>query len=697
MNIFGYGKNEFDSINVTKVNTYTTVAPTTNNELTNKLYVDNSVLAENIFDRSGTTITTHVPGDMIEINDIDIYNQLYMVPGFIDQPLVVDDGSFGINVTTCEAIVDDGTGFRAKFTIPEKTGLVMVGETINFIVINYNAGVPEYQTITDGTTIDYATILPVAQVYYETGLNNKIFMYGLRSSDLIKRIQKWMIQNFFVKHTSGLVFGTTLRTLQISEGKVWFGVNEITIPAFTSATTSFHLHTYNGIAWAETITGNTDWDNQNYNPLTGLTALSNDTKYTFFEIFVTTNGEVDLVYGQAQYSNLAEASAAARVVFLPGEITNGRFGYIYIGRIVFHKNSTTSEARLSAFTQVVPMTAITDHGNLTGLTDDDHLQYVAITGRASETYTTPSTSKLRYGGIGGEGNTTGTIMKVKTPSTTAWNGMTVQYPGNNYDALALLGQTTGTSDIGMGASRDTTNGWWSFQNIVGCVIQEVAGNTYAMFSRNNSTATLGAQVTALSTLMAHSYDTGVYHSFFPQAYNDAVGGTNHALSIDNTGKIGLSTSLRAHKTDVTPLDYEKIVYGSIVRTIRRNKLINNTPITDENGNYIIDEDSDPEPCLIAEEVFVNAPELCVYEDTANKEFYRTKPDIFITKKDSIWKPVGVNYVGFVSPLIKVVQIQKATIENLKTRCTNLETAYNSLILQFNALVMKVDNHIAETL
>jgi len=129
----------------------------------------------------------------------------------------------------------------------------------------------------------------------------------------------------------------------------------------------------------------------------------------------------------------------------------------------------------------------------------------------------------------------------------------------------------------------------------------------------------------------------------PNVYGDTVGATNRDLFIDNTGKLGYVSSIRASKTGITSIDD--------VSWLR-----NLTPVSfhyrkrNEDGTYSDEPDGTLDYGLIAEEVEPVAPEMCFY-DVVNGE-----PQLR-----------GVHYSKLITPMLRYIQQLEARIAALEER------------------------------
>jgi hypothetical protein len=133
-------------------------------------------------------------------------------------------------------------------------------------------------------------------------------------------------------------------------------------------------------------------------------------------------------------------------------------------------------------------------------------------------------------------------------------------------------------------------------------------------------------------------------------YNTTVGGTNRDLFVDDAGVIGYVSSVRESKTNIESLnDVNWVLELDPVKFNRRKK--------DEEGNYIEEAYSEIEYGLIAEEVETIAPEICFYDEVGEGQELR-----------------GVHYHKLITPMLKLIQEQQKTIDELKTRISQLENS-----------------------
>jgi hypothetical protein len=129
----------------------------------------------------------------------------------------------------------------------------------------------------------------------------------------------------------------------------------------------------------------------------------------------------------------------------------------------------------------------------------------------------------------------------------------------------------------------------------------------------------------------------------PAMYSTTVT-TPRNVFIDSTGKMGGISSTRSSKTNISQLDTASWIY-------ELNPVTFNYLKKDEEGEYLEEFEEEQQFGLIAEEVELVKPELCIYIDD---------------------KVSGIHYDRMIAPLIKAIQELKASNDALTARIAQLE-------------------------
>ncbi|KKL63337.1 hypothetical protein LCGC14_2176110, partial [marine sediment metagenome] len=220
---------------------------------------------------------------------------------------------------------------------------------------------------------------------------------GDHASTMIRRmfeVDKFQRDN----NTGGLILSDsadTNRYVEVSAGAVWERLNRNSFSAFDSdpGGGGDTFDTYKHVTSTFTLTtGVTQWPNTQYDDGADLVTMDSN-KYANLWFYGDSDGEVAMVYGTAQYNKSALAELEEPPSSLPIRIQTHSF---LLGRMIFQKSATDATQVDTVFETVFLPTQAADHGNLSGLTDDDHTQY-HTDGRALTWLGTRSTTDLSEG------------------------------------------------------------------------------------------------------------------------------------------------------------------------------------------------------------------------------------------------------------------------------------------------------------
>jgi hypothetical protein len=171
----------------------------------------------------------------------------------------------------------------------------------------------------------------------------------------------------------------------------------------------------------------------------------------------------------------------------------------------------------------------------------------------------------------------------------------------------------------------------------------------ALGTSGGGTIRIGTSANAGTVAETFRFDTTGCLS--TQVYASIVGATNRDLFVDNTGRFGYVSSVRASKTNITDItDTSWLLALNPVSFNYRKK--------DEEGNYLEEIDGTvPDFGLIAEDVEQVKPELCFYDETEAGPALR-----------------GVTYRKLITPMLKLLQEQQAMINEMKAEIAALKAA-----------------------
>ena len=297
--------------------------------------------------------------------------------GLIDGGAVTDGGSETIDVAALTGAIrstDDHTGDIFTFDFAGSTGHSIPTNTNQWIGIEYNAGSPQ---VVVKSTDDWNghDEFAIACVTNEGGT-----LHIINNPEQIANAPIHILERFYDtsprqrnKRTGGLIIGETgTRNVTMTAGELWDRLSKFTISAIdTSGADTFDSYSSGG----QESTGNTQWDNNNYDNAGTLTVLSNN-KFANVWFWLELDGPYVCVYGTGQYNSLAEALAESPPTTLPDRIVcHGELN----GRIVFQKGDSTAQVIESVYDVQFQGAGVTDHNSTSGKQGGTSGEYYHLT------------------------------------------------------------------------------------------------------------------------------------------------------------------------------------------------------------------------------------------------------------------------------------------------------------------------------
>jgi hypothetical protein len=258
-------------------------------------------------------------------------------------------------------------------------------DTTRYVGLEYNGGNPQL-TLRSVEDWNYHNDFPLGAVVNEAG-TLYIFQRGHNVGDHASAmIQRLFDTNKIVRDntTGGLVLGESgdgNRYVTMSLGNLWTKLNKYNIESVNTGTGHNFDRYYRKAGGGFNIeTNQTTWNNSQYDNDSGTLATISGNKYAVQWFYIGLHGGMVSVYGRGEYPNLSSALAESIPATVPDRIVNG---CLLIGRIVFQNGGSVALSVESAFEKVFNATGATDHGDLSGLSDDDHPQYFLADGSRS--------------------------------------------------------------------------------------------------------------------------------------------------------------------------------------------------------------------------------------------------------------------------------------------------------------------------
>lgn len=335
----------------------------------------------------GTSVTLDKLGSST-YNDVQDFANSFGSCGRKSGGTITDAGSSYVAVAAGTGFIratDDDNATLMFFDWSAPSNIAIPADSTRYIGVEYNSGTPQVVSrATENWNLD--TEFSLGTVVNDT-LNGSEVLHILNNpwwvtDGVTNVLERFRAEGHVVrdKYIGGLVPSVTgTRNIAVTGGTLWSNMNEFVIPALdTNVTGTAELYWYsstNGWQYSDvTQYSVTQWNDTTQAALQTI----NNNKYCNIWIYIEADdAEITLLYPQAEYLSASLAAAASTPVMLPPHlVTNG----ILIGKIVIKQGVDAPIAVLSAFTSTFSTAVAADHGNLAGLADDDHTQYLLVDG-----------------------------------------------------------------------------------------------------------------------------------------------------------------------------------------------------------------------------------------------------------------------------------------------------------------------------
>lgn len=311
----------------------------------------------------------------------DDYNKLFGAVGRATGGVISDAGSNTINVTAGTGFIkatDSDTAQLLSFDWPASNGLSVPANSVRYVGVHYNSGTPEV-TLKTTDTWDLDTEFPLGEAINDfVGMHvyNNPWWVTDGTTNIIERIQA-LGELQRDEHIGGLILSVTgTRNIAVTAGTLWSRLNEFPFAAINTAVSgTFEYYWYNGVAGTWSSSDVTQYSVTQYNDTTqatlqNLTAARYAVQWVYIE---ADDGHLAVVYPQNQFATIAQAQAQNPPSLIPTHLSeNGKL----IGKIIIQQGQDTPVSVETVFTTMFSSSLAADHGALTGLTDDDHGQYI---------------------------------------------------------------------------------------------------------------------------------------------------------------------------------------------------------------------------------------------------------------------------------------------------------------------------------
>lgn len=325
--------------------------------------------------------------------------QHFWSTGMIDGGAITDNGDGTFNIAACDFMVRQGTAEDDPlviYRISAATNIATTANDVNWIYLDYNSGSPQYAVTTSFAAfngLDKVVVYAIGR----TGSHNHIIDLRAVNVDAQRKIRRrdsewdgFAFQGFWRSYLAASPLTASGLNLLVGAGSYWYFNKNVTHAAFDTtvagtADENIFTYWYNRTGtWTSVIEQKainaTQYDNA------GTLATMNNNKWRKDWVYVvpdSSHSHLVVVLGNAEYTTQAEAEAGPKPSSLPPQFAEMA---VLVGWLTIQKSASTvtiSQAGASA----ISGGAVTDHGALAGLGDNDHPQYQTTTAAATLTTT----------------------------------------------------------------------------------------------------------------------------------------------------------------------------------------------------------------------------------------------------------------------------------------------------------------------
>lgn len=281
-----------------------------------------------------------------------------------------------VDITSGSAILrssasHDGTMYAVE--VSAASNLTLLEDSTNYVYLDYNAGVPQFQTSSSRASVNGLN-KTLAYLIYRHGVELHIVDARKQNLDFGTRTRNLFLDfSTFIHANGGSMLGSPSGTyLSLTAGKFYFMVEDVDHVEFNTSlagvanANKFCLWYRDGMGgWskldAQKSIVTTTFDNN-----TGTLSTLSNNKYGVSWVYLVHNAPSSLhvVVGQSEYPDLASADAATPPASTPGLISG--LGSL-VGKVSYLKSATSFAKVYSAFLQNFGSSVATNHNGLSGI------------------------------------------------------------------------------------------------------------------------------------------------------------------------------------------------------------------------------------------------------------------------------------------------------------------------------------------
>jgi hypothetical protein len=298
--------------------------------------------------------------------------------GVISGGLVSIDSGRDIDIEAGNGFLVDATDEFVKEITWSATTLTIAANTTAYIYVDTNAVVQQSSSRPDTINNVYLARVRTDSSGFDLVVNVGVdpVQYGNKNEDMLRLA-------FGSVYSSGSLIteNSTARKIDISSGKYYYGTK--LFEPVGGAAQSFTLYYKDGSGGYTQVESQDTIPNDKYDDASGTLANLTTSYYAKFAVYVCGDADNEayyVVYPQAQYENLVDVQGAA----IPTAPTWMAQSISLIASIIIKQGQSAIEQiideRQRLGFKASAVSAISAHGDLTGLNLDDHAQYLLVSG-----------------------------------------------------------------------------------------------------------------------------------------------------------------------------------------------------------------------------------------------------------------------------------------------------------------------------